>query len=201
MHTSTNPSQLCSTLLLLPGIGAQIPWQQPALGVLSTDLMQRWWSAKPKSQRLGHTQPRQPVVSQQQAQCQPGPPTLPWWPRHSAQGTQCLAEPGMPHSHLCTGGHVVTSPTESGLGPIPRPARENPCPGSHGAAGGCDHTRTRRGAGQAIHPPSLTGEAAQLLCPRQSGHHAPHAGAEEPLQGQQRAHGRGGGLCARLASP
>lgn len=142
--------------------------------------MQRWWSAKPKSQRLGHTQPRQPVVSQQQAQCQPGPPTLPWWPRHSAQGTQCLAEPGMPHSHLCTGGHVVTSPTGSGLGPIPRPARENPCPGSHGAAGGCDHTRTRRGAGQAIHPPSLTGEAAQLLCPRQSGHHAPQQELRAP---------------------
>lgn len=80
----------------------------------------------------------------------------------------------MPSSHFAPGGHVVTSPRGSGLGPIPRPARENPSPGSHGAVRGCGHSRIRREAGQTLHPSSQTGvEAAQLLCPRQSGHHTP----------------------------
>lgn len=164
--------------------------------------MQRWWSAKPKSQSLGHTQPSQPAVSQRQAQRQPGPPAQPWWPRHSARGTECLAEPRMPSSHLGGGGNVVTSPRGSGLGPIPSPA-------SRQAATGQWEAVTTSGSGEELaklYPSSPRGgEAAGLLCPRESGHHTPWqwalAGAKEPFQEKQRADSTGGRLSARLVSP
>lgn len=108
--------------------------------------MQRWWSAKPKSQSLGHTQPSQPAVSQRQAQRQPGPPAQPWWPRHSARGTECLAEPRMPSSHL-GGGKCGDFPQREWFGSHSQSCKS---PGSHGAVGGCDHIRIRRGAGQAL---------------------------------------------------
>lgn len=144
VHTGTNTSQLCSTPLLylqlvLESLGSS---QHPT--TLSQDIMQRWWSAKPNGQRLGHTQPSQAVVSQQQAQCQPGPPALPWWPKHSAQGTECWAEPGMPSSHLCTRGTRSDFPQRKWFGSHSQSCKGKSLPRELGAVGGCDHQDQER---------------------------------------------------------